>query len=356
MKRRETYIEFIRIIACLLVISVHQNFYLFDFKYKVFTSSCGVLFFMLITGYNLYNKPHKYIKLLKKALLKIVLPGLFIVIFSTLFSDFLLGNSTFLDCINNFYKTMTNSKIEQWYILSGHLWYLKYYFIIIILYPILKNICCNNKYANICRRTIIILFIILILIKDFYNIGIIETYNIKNMDQRILYLYLLLGYELSLKEKILFNTNSKLKNIIFGCILFVIGCIGGFLLSKYGSKYDLFYYGVNGTIPILFSSIGLFIILGNIGLLFKNNHFINYIGNKTFGIYFIHNIVIIKLKSLNNFFISSDIVYSSPFYKKILIETFYILIVFIISFILVIIIKKIIIIFKNIVTKKLNAT
>lgn len=92
MVKRKTYIEFVRIFACITVIFVHTHFYSNNISIKLFIGKCGVPLFFMITGYALFNK-----KLLKKAILKYIIPIFLLVTFSLLFSKWILGNKKLME-------------------------------------------------------------------------------------------------------------------------------------------------------------------------------------------------------------------------------------------------------------------
>lgn len=353
---RKTYIEFMRIIVCLFVIMIHMNTYQQHYPIKAFITA-GVPIFSLITGYFLFDGKFKYKDLLIKTFIKTILPTLILITFSVLFKEWIIGKSSFFESLKYFkfhdllncYKYVFTLKFYFGDInfLFEHLWYLQYYCILIILYPLLKSVCTNNKKCNTIRHLIIIIFIIKIILSDLYNMGFLNSFY--DLFKNNILLFFILGYELKIQEDKLINKKSK--NIILGISLIIIGILYRIYLSKNANLYDMFYYTKKQNLATIFCSVGFFISFSNILLNF-NNKIINYIGDKTLGIYLIHYIIIIKLKTISGLFISIEKMNSLSWYNQIIFEILYILLVFIISFIIVTILKESYKFIKNLILKK----
>lgn len=84
----------------------------------------------------------------------------------------------------------------------------------------------------------------------------------------------------------------------------------------------------------------LFIFLSNIGLLFKQNAIINYISDKTYGIYLIHYLIIKKISTTNFYKMIEIKVPSFSFKEQFILELLYTIIVFVLCLIITIVIKK----------------
>lgn len=365
---RKSYIEFLRILACLFVIMIHMNIYEQHYPIKAFITF-GVPVFGLITGYFIFNDKNKYKDLLHKTFFKIIIPTLILIAFSVLFKEWITGNTSmikslqyfsFKNLMNCFLSVLTlNFSFGNLNFLFEHLWYLQSYCILIILYPFLKSICTNNKKCNIIRYIIIILFIIKMLLSDIHNMGYFPGFY--DIFKNNILLCFILGYELRLnKDKII---NNKITSIVIGIIILLFGISYRIFMSENASLYNIFYYTTKQSLATVFCSIGFFITFSNIGLLFKTNKIINYIGDKTLGIYLIHYIVIIKLKTITKLFISKTTMYSLPWYLQIIFEILYIILVFIISFVIITILKESYKYIKNLILKqkksdllKLNCT
>ena len=300
MKKRETYIEFVRIIACISVIFAHTHFYNNNYTIKLVTGQCGVPLFFMITGYVLFNEKHDYKKLLKKVIFKFIIPIFILTTFSVLFSDWILGEKTFASCITSiklseFIKpslgvillTFTDYK----YILS-HLWFFKDYIPILISYPLLKSICPTkeNKESNLCRRIIIVMLLLSIIIHDLNDL------NITNLETIAIYsiIYVLIGYEIKLHKDDLINNN--IKSFIISIILILIGLILRQTIYKIEPQIYMNFLN-RQNLPTIMYTTGLFILFLNIGLIFKQNNTINYIANKSYAIYLIHYLIIAKFKT-----------------------------------------------------------
>lgn len=128
------------------------------------------------------------------------------------------------------------------------------------------------------------------------------------------------------------------------------GFIIGFIITILGLLLKSYMYNIN---PSLYSDnkeqlstiiyvTGLFILLSNIGLLFKQNTIINYIADKTYGIYLIHFLIVKKFTTTNLYRRLNFKVLNFSFIEQFLLELLYTLIIFVICLTITIIIKKLI--------------
>lgn len=343
MKSRKTYLEVVRIFACLTVIFVHTHFYSNNLSIKLFIGQCGVPLFFIITGYALFSKNHDYKDLLRKSVKKYIIPIFILVTFSVIFGEWILGNETFINCFMSInlshlikqYLTVVTLQFEDYKGLIGILWTFKFYLAIIIFYPILKSLMSpnKNKESDICRRILIIYIFICLIINTLINIFIIKLNTINLLFPDML-IYLLIGYEFKLHKEKLINGR---RGIIYGLIITIIG-----LLSKYYvySINPSLYYSYDQQLPTVIYSMGLFIFLSNIGLLFKQNAIINYISDKTYGIYLIHYLIIKKISTTNFYKMIEIKVPSFSFKEQFILELLYTIIVFVLCLIITIVIKK----------------
>ena len=340
---RKTYIEFIRIIACISIIIPHietwNNYWFFIIRIL------GVPLFAMITGFFLLSREENYIQLLKRNLKKIVLPSFILIIILVIFDGYISNSTSITSCITNIslykiYNAMKMALSLKFTFISSassHLWYLKPYILFILFYPLIKLICNKNKKTTYVRIAVIFFLLLLYLINDLYDLSLIDkTVPINNST---IFIYFLLGYELYLyKDKYM---NRDINPIIWSIILIVIGII---------LKYWYYIYGNKGyttgciTIGCVVASIGNFIILARIGMLFKQSKLINLIARQSFYVYLIHMPIVVKLHP-----VITDILthHQGTVIPKILCAT----IIFVMCTILVLLVKMIFRLFKGLLDR-----
>ena len=357
MKKRESYIEFARIIACISIIFAHTHFYNNNYAIKLVTGQCGVPLFFMITGYVLFNKNHDYKKILNKVIFKFIIPVFILTSFSVLFSDWILGEKTIISCItsiklSNFIQPLLGVILltfPDYRDILSQLWFFRDYIPLLISYPLLKSICPSkeNKESTICRRIILIMLLLSIIIRDLNDLNII---NVNSMATYSI-IYVLIGYEIKLHKDSLINNNVK-KIIIISFLISI-----GLLLRQtvYTIDSQIYMNFLNRqNLPTIMYTTGLFILFLNIGLVFKESNSINYIAHQTYEIYLIHYLIIAKFKTTNFYAFLNNKVLSFNYHQQFILEIVYTLIIFIISLIIVIVIKEIMKITKKIHLKKIT--
>ena len=362
-KKRDIAIDFIRIVACLIVIATHlalttYNIYEVQVDWSRLFTKCfladGVGLFFLITGFFISNG-RDYKKVWKNTAKKIILPSFIVLVFCEIFRKFLVNQETFWNCIINFrmdgviniLSSIIRGEVHQTIPVAAHLWYIYAYIQIMIVLPLLQLVCTNEKQATLARRILIGLSILNILATDMQKfgtlpIGRIEIFSI--LDPKLL--MVLLGYEMyCLKDKI---KNNK-KCLIFGILIF--GIIN---ILRY--KAEMQYMIINKIVKEaafiswdsifgIISTISLFAALYSLDI--KNkilNKIIPYLSSMTFGIYLVHFLIIAKI-DIFKFEKISTVKY------ELLYMFLGTLTIFILSFILVFIIKNIVKYIKDGVSK-----
>ena len=161
MKKKDINVEFIRVMACIIVIFCHTRMGLTEFdKSKILwiiLSGDGVAFFFMLMGFFLFEND-SYKKLLKKTALHILIPALIVMFLSRILYTWVMNQTTFIYCLN--------FKMFDWHELlnsllnwsagdynSQHLWYIFSYFQVILLFPILKLLCPGIKNINENKKT-----------------------------------------------------------------------------------------------------------------------------------------------------------------------------------------------------------
>ncbi len=313
-KNRDIVVDFIRIIACLMVIGTHitlttYNIYEVQVDWSRLLTKCfladGVGIFFLIIGFFIANG-RNYPNIVIHAIKKVILPSILLLIFADIFSKFLVNQATFMECIRNI--GIQNVQDIIYCILKGnvrefvpsaiHLWYIFDYIKIILWFPILRCICQDCKEAKYARRIAIVLSIGSIGIEEIQkfftlSIGKIEIFSI--IDAKLL--LVLLGYEISCYKDTIKN-NKKIGIVAFLCFIVV---------NSVRYKLEMQYMIVNhlvkeeafinwDTLFGIISAVSLFIAVYTIEINNKTlSSIITWISGMTFGIYLIHYLVIAKI-------------------------------------------------------------
>lgn len=318
-KKRDASIELIRIFACITVVLTHLSLNVFDqyhsqvdwsrlFEKCFFTD--GVPIFYLIIGFFIANG-RSYEKMWKNTFKKIIVPVLFYIGFAQIFYMFIINKQSLGWCFENaiinlniqgFFKTIITGDVTHINSLCAHLWYIISYLKIMIWVPVLWLVCKEEDNSKLARRIIIGLGIVAMVIRDIQRfvtlpIGAANVFEMVNPD----ILYVLLGYELFVhKDKI--KNNKKL------CLISVIVFA---LINIIRYKIEMQYMVINNFYEIagrasfvewrytslnIISGLAIFMALYSFDI--KNeklSKIINWIADKTFGIYLIHYLLLAKI-------------------------------------------------------------
>lgn len=318
-KKRDASIELIRIVACITVVLTHLSLNVFDqyhsqvdwsrlFEKCFFTD--GVPVFYMIMGFFIANG-RSYKKMWSNTFKKIILPVLFYIGFAQIFYMFIINKQSIGWCLENafvnlniegFFRTIITGDVTHINSLCAHLWYVVSYVKIIIWIPVLWLICKDEENPKLARRIIITLGIVAMIIKDIQRfvtlpIGAANVFEMVDID----ILYVLLGYELFIhKDKI---KNNKKLCVIAGLLFVVVNAIRYKIEMQYmviNNFYDIvgresFVDWKNTSLNII-SGLSMFIALYSFDI--KNeklSKIINWIADKTFGIYLIHYLLLAKI-------------------------------------------------------------
>lgn len=276
-------------------------------KNRLFVScllSDGVDVFFLITGFFYFNKSFK--KQFATFIKSILLPTLLLVYCSYVFRDWINNQESLFKCLQTFdvdfvsiFKGILALDVSYFGILP-HLWYIFAYFQCMVMFPLLKCICSDDMpYISKYRRYIIIMSAILLLISDVQKI-ITFPFPLSSFSLiAAAPLYYIIGYELSINE-MLMKQYKKCFGIVSIILFFVFNCIRCCMQYKLYqldnmNEYYLYWYSIFGYICAVCLFIGILM------LDIKNNfvsRVINYLGKRTFGIYLVHWLVMMKLDAL----------------------------------------------------------
>ncbi len=121
-KKRDSSIDLIRIVACLIVIAVHLSLRVLNQAYnridwsrlleKSFLTD-GVPLFLMITGFFLANG-RSYKKIWKNTFLRILLPSIIYVIFTQIFYMFIINKESIMWCIQNAFTNLNGLRNISW--------------------------------------------------------------------------------------------------------------------------------------------------------------------------------------------------------------------------------------------------
>lgn len=318
-KKRDSSIELIRIFACLTVVITHLSLNVFNEYYsqvdwsrlfeKCFFTD-GVPLFFMIMGFFLVNG-RSYKKIWKNTIKKILIPVLIFVLFAQVFYMFIINKENLSWCFQNaiinlniqgIFKTIFTGDVTHINSLCAHLWYIVSYVKITIWIPILWLICKDDENAKFARRIIIGFGIIAKVINDIQKfvtlpIGPVNVFEMVDID----ILYVLLGYEM-------FTYKDKIKNNKKACLISaIIWVIVNVLRYKIEMQYMVInsFYDIVGRANFIewkfsslniISGIAIFIVLYSFEI--KNEKLtkiINWIADKTFGIYLVHYLLLAKI-------------------------------------------------------------
>lgn len=108
-KKRDSSIDLIRIVACLMVIATHMSLQVLNQAYnridwsrlleKSFLAD-GVPLFLMITGFFLANG-RSYKKIWKSTFMRVLLPSIIYVLFTQIFYMFIINKESIMWCIQN---------------------------------------------------------------------------------------------------------------------------------------------------------------------------------------------------------------------------------------------------------------
>ena len=231
---RDVSIDFIRIIACILVVGTHCclqafNEYYHEVDWSRLFEKCfltdGVPIFFMITGFFIANG-RSYKKIWKSTLFKVIIPTLIYVLFAQVFFMFIINKESLLWCFKNFFVNLNIRGIFQSVLttntapinsLCEHLWYIFSYIKIVIWIPILWLLCREEKRAIFARRMVLLFGIIgmtLIDIQRFAKFSFGEIRLLQFVDRELI--YVILGYEL-------FVNKDRIKKNNFLCVIRFFG-------------------------------------------------------------------------------------------------------------------------------------
>lgn len=298
VKEDTSWLDNLRVIATISVIFLHLAA---PFLYK-FTKISGfnwwtanvydslvrfcVPVFVMITGALLLPKDYQLGDYLKKRVARIIYPFLFWITVYSVHILFILKNGFELP----FAKMLTISSSDFGYKTTYHFWYIYMIIGIYLFIPII------SKWVKSAKEKEILYFIILWLITIVIAIPIfskhLPNFNLKYFGGFIG--YIVLGYYLSIRN---FESEKNIKLISF--LIFAFGVLltifGTYFLSIYNGKFIIYLYTYFSP-NVIIAAIGLFLFFKHINITnTKVKTIRKTINTQSFGIYFIHILVLFWL-------------------------------------------------------------
>ena len=209
--KRNVNIEFIRILACFMVVFLHTLSFNKGLNYyeeniiRVFVLN-GVALFWMITGYFMFTSEKKYSLRVKNTLLSIFIPAMIIILLTQLFAPWLKSRQSLLYCLMNpdlDWKTIF-SDFFSWQVnntsICMHLWYVWAYMRLMIWFPLLRLLCKNEEKENKIRRGYLLLTFLCMALSSIWPV----LQQLLKTDLKVTFFspfdinifYVLLGYEM----------------------------------------------------------------------------------------------------------------------------------------------------------------
>ena len=307
--RQDTRVQLMRIAACLIVICCHIRLRPFtpggepDMSTLAVNSFFyeGVCIFFCITGFFLF-RTKSYKKLLKRSVLKILLPATVLVLATLLINDWATGKRSLIDCITapdidwSLFGLSLLAADPHMIMHTAHLWYIVTYMFIIVSFPVLRLICAPGDNAKKARKLIFLIGVIGIVLQDVQQIFIVPRISVFSIFP-ITFVYVIAGYSL-------YERRDMFRGSIKARLLAIAGIIAATVLRLMVQQPVLLrvpendYFFHSSTFPgVIFtiSFVILFLTFGeNKG---KVRRVVNFLGGNTFNIYLLHVLVYAKLAS-----------------------------------------------------------
>lgn len=302
-KKRDVHTELIRVVACISIIALHtwKNSGIDEVSVSLKGvirnfEHFGVPCFFMIMGFYLFRGNKPYSRRVKDTLLRVVLPFIIAYIWYEIFSDWIMGERTFIDCLLSnhiglisIFGDIISGSIEC----NSSFWYVYEYIKNIAFAPLIGLMCRPDEVGKKIRRGYEILCVISIALSNIVafsgNLAGTERQIINLSPINVFVLYILIGYELNLFDKeLLFRVkNNGIIFFIAYCVFNFIICFEEYIGIQLGSN-DKAFFSENSIFQIA-SSVSIFIFLRTINIsegVVSNG--IVFIGKTTYYVYLIH--------------------------------------------------------------------
>ncbi len=305
MKNRNVNVEWMRIVCILLVILTHVlNRNYVDGNGNIRDKVCllnticivAVPCFFMITGF-FSRKGQNGLRRIGTTLKKIVLPGIVVAVVIQIYFAF-RRNGVSLETVTAIDWTEILRKIISWNInkLEGvsPLWYVTDYFKLMLLFPVLSLLCCEEKEAVLARRVVYILYILNAIVGDVRTIYPLSIRIQPPIDRTVF--FFLIGYEFNnISPEKMFRSRWYFGvSAVTGCLLMYAWTL---IINRETGEFNDYFFHYQ-TLPCIIASVGAFGFLKNWKLpeVEWMQNLIVAGGSLTFGVFLIHNIVLIELR------------------------------------------------------------
>ena len=351
IKKRYDYLDLLKFIAMLMVISLHTGLWHNNFvetksigsfiQYCIRLICEGVPIFVLINGFLLMNKEINF----KKHLFK-MLKILFLIIFWSMLSYILISlvnknHITFSNIINN--TLLLNIRNPY----NGPLWFLQNLLMLYFIYPVINHLFQNNKKIYYYLFFVVTFFTfvggLLLSIENLHIFKLIININtfiksINPISNGVFIFYFMLGGVIFDRLYMFDKKKNRIVIMIIGLAFYIFSILFTSYIFKF-KNIDFTNNYIYGRITLAFIICGIFALLYT----YKStnrfyNIFIKSVGENTLGIFVMHLPIMMLLKKISILNL-----------QKLSSRIFLFLLVFIVSYLLTILIKKIPVV-KKIVT------
>ncbi len=250
--------------------------------------------FLMLTGATLLGRDYQILDFYKKRLMRIAVPFAFWFIAYLVFNWAVLRPHLQPHGFENILHWASQLIINKG--VSTHFWYI---YMILVLYAVMPFINCFVKWLN--QKELLFLLGFWFMINTLYAAGFFRSDNfwIEKITSYARYAgYIILGFYLAKKD---FKSLTITSVFLLFILTVIISSFGAFYLSKFDGKLNLAFYGYLHPNTI-FQSIAVFILAKK--TVIKNriiSYLRNVISDYSFGIYFVH-IMVIGIFFLNGFF------------------------------------------------------
>lgn len=289
MKKRDSTIELIRVIACLIVVTLHASSIVplteHDISKEIMAVilSDGVAIFFVISGFFMFKRESFGIEV-KKTVLNIFIPAML----TTFLAELLIEKSFSVDKFVSSVLAMSPTNN------TGHLWYIFTYMELVIFWPCLKALTKDRK-VNLYA---IVIGILCMIIRDI-NGGLEWKYSLYEspyvFEAAVLVLvgfYIYNYYYDSLEQK---KIVVRLVSLLIILITMAFRCylqIGRFAEDITANFWCWWYRGIAAI-----SSVAFIVFMMTIRIRHeKFSYLISKLGECTFGIYLLHFPIMVIIK------------------------------------------------------------
>ena len=289
--KRNPSIEFYRILGSLIVIGVHSIALIpkkKNYEGTIFFIKCifadGVAIFWFILGFYLFKNKDYYIlikKFLKRIYIKYFLLGLAFMISKNYFSK----KPIFLSIIDFKHIFERILILQNPFPYLKQSWYIYAYFLVIFLYPVLKQFINYLDKESSRKRNFIIIVLLLLITNDFMHN---ETFMFSHRSINSVFpasIQVILGY--LFKNSFVFK-RKKYYILLSIAIFYILNIIRTKFLITFLCRNIISWESSFGAINALIIFIFSFCIIPYEKCEKSYHYLINYVASNTFGVYLIH--------------------------------------------------------------------